>query len=45
MEPVIDHLGDLLATLEGAVEHVVIDPVLGEQFGKGLAVAALDRPS
>jgi hypothetical protein len=42
VEPVVDHLGDPLAALEGAIEDVVIDAVLGEQSRESLAVAAFD---
>src|SRR5262249_21784052 len=42
IEPVVDHLGDLRASLECAIEHVVIDAILGEQRREGFAVAAFD---
>jgi hypothetical protein len=42
IEPVVDQACDFCAAFERAVEHVVIDAVLCEQFREGLAVALLD---
>src|SRR5450756_2886097 len=38
IEPVIDHLGDLGAACKGAVKHIVVDAILGEQLGETRAV-------
>jgi hypothetical protein len=42
VEPVVDHLGDLGAAREGAVEDVVVDPILGEQCGERGTVTLFD---
>jgi len=42
VEPIVDHLGDLRAAREGAVEDVVVDPILGEQCGERCAVTLFD---
>jgi hypothetical protein len=42
IEPVVDHLGDFGAACKGAIKYVVVDAVLGEQFGEFGTVALFD---
>jgi hypothetical protein len=42
IKPVVDHVSDFGAPCKRAIEHIVINAILGEQFGKRLAVMPLD---
>src|SRR5690606_14955904 len=44
VEPVVDQLGNARPSLEGAIEGVMVDAVLGEEPGEAGTVAGFHRP-